>query len=142
MNKKTTFGHNRFYSYSGPRIKCRQDLLKFWRDLHDDQDWKYDELGPIELLEKANILCQTIPEEELDRVNWFWRRRPHILSLVAGIFWLIAAMGASFWVMIPCLGVPTVITSIALVLLAIVRSVRWRREYEFSVDRLIRTRHE
>ena len=27
-------------------------LVNFWRDLEDDQHWKYDELSPLQLLEK------------------------------------------------------------------------------------------
>ncbi len=139
--KKSETGTNYLYTFSGPRIRFRERLVRFWTDLHDDQRWKYDELAPVELLQKAEFHCQTLLEDELARVNWFWRRRPNVCSIVAWISWLIAVMGAWFWVTFPLVGVPILIASIALVLLTIVRSVRWRREYELSIDRLIRTSH-
>jgi hypothetical protein len=63
-------------TYSVPRIKCSEHLVRFWRDLHDDQIWKYEELCPIELLEEAEVDHRTLPKDELDRIAWFWRRRP------------------------------------------------------------------
>jgi hypothetical protein len=136
--KKSEAGINCLCTASGPRIKFREPLVRFWRDLHDDQLWKYDELAPVELLEKREVHGKTVSEDELARANWFWTRRPRVFSVVAWISWLIAVMGAWFWVTFPLVGVPILIALIALVLRTIVRSVRWRREYELSIDRLIR----
>ena len=127
-------------TYSVPRIKCSEQLVRFWRDLHDDQTWKYEELCPIELLEKVEIDHRTVPKDELDRIAWFWRRRPRALTAVGLILWLIAAVAAPFCVVVPRLALPILITCMALLLLTIVRSVRWRREYELSVSRLLHTR--
>jgi hypothetical protein len=137
--KKTESRNERAHIYSGAVGKCREPLLSFCRDLYDDQNWKYEDLSPIELLERANVPLHTIPGDELDRVAWFWSRRPRLLSLLAWISWSIAIIGAWCWVTIPGLGLPVVTGSIALVLVSIVRSVRWRRAYESSIDRLIRT---
>jgi hypothetical protein len=127
-------------TYSVPRIKCSEHLARFWRDLHHEQTWKYEELCPIELLKKVEIDYRTVPEDELDRVAWFWRRRPRALTAVGLILWLIAAVAAPFCVVVPRLALPILITCMALLLLTIVRSVRWRREYELSVSRLLHTR--
>ncbi|MBV9732038.1 MAG: hypothetical protein JO275_04615 [Verrucomicrobia bacterium] len=127
-------------TYSGPRIKCSENLVRFWRDLHDDQTWKYEELCPIDLLEKVEIDHRTVPKDELDRIAWFWRRRPRGLTTAGLILWLIAAVAAPFCVIVPCLALPILVTSMALLLWTIVRSVRWRREYESSVSRLLHTR--
>jgi hypothetical protein len=126
--------------YSVPGIKCSEHLVRFWRDLHHDQTWKYEELCPIELLEKVEVDYRTVPEDELDRIAWFWRRRPRALTAVGLILWLIAAVAAPFCVIVPCLALPILITCMTLLLLTIVRSVRWRREYELSVSRLLHTR--
>jgi hypothetical protein len=107
--------------------------------LYGDQVWKYDDVGPIKLLESVDIGYQTVSKDELNRVTWFWKRRPRVASVVAWIFWLITAIGVPFWVMRPCLGAPVLIAGIAVVSWTIVRSVRWRRDYELSVDRLTRT---
>ena len=125
---------------SVPRTRYGEQLVRLWRDLHDDQAWKYEELCPIELLQKVEIDHQALPKDELDRVAWFWRRRPRGLTAVGLILWLIAAVAAPFCVIVPCLAVPVLITCMALLLLTIVRSVRWRRDYELSVSRLLHTR--
>jgi hypothetical protein len=137
--KKGECENNCSYADSGPRTKCTEHLVRFWNDLNDDQAWKYDELGPVELLEKAEIQSQTIPDHELERADWFWRRRPRALSVVAFVCWVAAAIGAPFCIIRPFIGCPVLIASIVLVLVTIVRFVRWRREYELSVDRIIRT---
>ena len=121
-----------------PRTTFGEHLVRFWRDLHEDQTWKYEELCPIELLHKAEIEYQSLPKAELDRVAWFWRRRPRALTAVGLILWLTAAVATPFCVIIPFLAIPVLITCMALLLLAIVRSIRWRRDYELSVNRLLR----
>jgi hypothetical protein len=123
---------------SVPRTKCSEHLARFWRDLHDDPAWQYEELCPIELFQKVEIDYQALPKAELDRVAWLWRRRPRALTAVGLILWLTAAVAAPFCAIIPCLAVPVLITCMALLLLTIVRSTRWRRDYELSVNRLLR----
>jgi hypothetical protein len=124
---------------SVPRIKFTEHLTRFWRDLHDDHVWKYEELCPIELLEKVEVDYQIVAKDELDRVAWFWKRRPRALTAVGLILWLIAAIAAPFCVIVPCLAIPTLIACMALLLWTIVVSVRWRRDYELSFSRLLRT---
>ena len=126
-------------TYSVPKIKCSEHLVRFWRDLNEDQTWRYEELSPIELLEKAEIDYRAVPKDELDRIAWFWRRRPCALTAVGLILWMIAAGAAPFCVIVPYLALPIVITCMALLFWTIVRSIRWRREYELSVSRLLRT---
>jgi hypothetical protein len=125
---------------SVPRTKCSEHLVRFWRDLHDDQTWRYEELCPVELLQKVAFDYQTVPKEELDRVAWFWKRRPRALTAVGLTLWLTAAVAAPFCVIIPCLAVPVLTVCMTLLLLTIVRSIRWRRDYELSISRLLRAR--
>src|ERR1700747_3040225 len=127
-------------TYSVPRIKCSEHLVRFWRDLHDDRTWKYEELCPIELLEKVEVDYRTVPKDELDRIAWFWRRRPRALTAVGLILWLIAAAAAPFCAIVPCLALPILITCLTLLLLTIVCSGLWGSEYELSVSRLLHTR--
>ena len=45
-----------------------------------------------------------------------------------------------FWLfIIPAIGIPLLIISAVAVETEIVQSVRWRRQYELSIDRLVRT---
>ena len=118
-------------------LKC---LGEVWRDLRDDPHWKYERLSPVRLLEKSGLRRHLIDNDELARANWFWRRRPRLLSVVSSIVWLIVALGLPLWLFIvPVIGVPLLIVAPLIVNTDIVQSARWRRQYESSIDRLFRT---
>jgi hypothetical protein len=56
------------------------------------------------------------------------------------MIWFIVALGLPLWLfVVPAVGLPLVIAAVVIVEIEIVRSVRWRRQYELSIDRLIRT---
>jgi hypothetical protein len=117
--------------------KC---LGEVWRDLQDDPHWKYEQLSPVQLLEKSELHTYPTDNDELARANWFWTRRPRLLPVASCIVWIIVALGLPFWLFIvPSIGVPVLMIAAVIVDVEIVRSVRWRRQYEISIDRLIRT---
>jgi hypothetical protein len=116
-------------------------LVGIWRDLGDNQRWKYDELSPVQLLEKLKPAKYLVDNSELERAEYFWSRRPRFLRLIGYVAWLFIALGLPFWLFIvPAIGVPLLIVSAVLANTEIVQSVRWRRQYELAIDRLIRTR--
>lgn len=122
------------------KISFGERLGQFCRDLQDDPHWKYEQLSPVQLLAEMGINKYSTDDSELSRANWFWSRRPRLLPAVSWIFWLIVALGLPFWlVIVPLIGVPILIIATVIVDIDIVRSVRWRRQYESSIDRLIRT---
>ncbi|HET9374607.1 MAG TPA: hypothetical protein VFO40_06515 [Chthoniobacterales bacterium] len=116
--------------------KC---LVELWRDLHDDQHWKYEASSPVQILENLKLdRCQQ-NHDELVRAEWFWNRRPRFLRATSYAVWLLAALGLPFWLfIIPAIGVPLLIISAVAVGTEIVQNVRWRRQYELSIDRLVR----
>jgi len=127
------------YSIWG-KISFGERLGQFCRDLQDDPHWKYEQLSPVQLLAELGINKYSTDDSELSRANWFWSRRPRLLPAVSWISWLIVALGLPFWlVIVPLIGVPILIIATMIVDIGIVRSVRWRRQYESSIDRLIRT---
>jgi hypothetical protein len=114
-------------------------LTGFWRDLEDDQRWKYDELPPVQLLEKSQLGERLPDKDELARAEFFWSRRPRVLPATSFLLWIILALGLPFWLFtVPAIGASLLIIAIVVVDTGIVRSVRWRRQYELSIDRLIR----
>jgi hypothetical protein len=124
---------------SSEKSTFSKQLAGVWRDLQDDQRWKYDELSPVHLLEKLRRHAYLANTDELERAEYFWSRRPRFLPAISYIAWLIVALGLPFWLFIvPAIGVPLLIVSTVLANTDIVRSVRWRRQYELSIDRLIR----
>jgi hypothetical protein len=121
------------------KIDFTKHLVEFWRDLEDNQRWKYDELSPVQLLETSKLDERPTDKDELARAEFFWSRRPRFLPAITYVAWLIVALGLPFWLFIvPGLGVPLLIVSTVIANIDIVRSVRWRRQYELSIDRLIR----
>ena len=123
-----------------------------WRDLTTEPAWKYEELPPLLLAELTELDLFGIGGTELARAHWFWLRRPKLkfhetAALVVGIgviAYLVIALVP--W---PETSMPSDVTAMIILLLDLavvidlvverIRFVRWRREYELSVDRLIRT---
>ena len=115
-------------------------LGRVWQDLQEVPHWKYEKLSPLRLLEKSKLYSCPTDNDELARANWFWSRRPRLLQAASCIVWLIVAFGLPFWLLIvPWIGVPLLIIAAVIVHIDILRSVRWRRQYELSIDRLVRT---
>ncbi len=124
---------------SSEKFTFSKHLVGFWRDLEDNQHWKYDELSPTQLLAKLKLDDCPVDKDELARAEFFWSRRPRLLPAAGYIVWFILLLGLPYWLFIvPAIGVPLLIISAVLGNTEIVRSVRWRRQYELSIDRLIR----
>jgi hypothetical protein len=116
-----------------------QALREVWHDLRADPKWKYEQLTPIQLLEKSELRIRLPDSGELVRATWFWSRRPRLLSVASSLLWITVALGLPFWLRIPAIGVPLIILAVVVINTDLVRSLRWRHQYESSIDRLIRT---
>ena len=121
------------------KLNFGKRLGEVWRDLQDESHWKYERLPPVQLLEKSGLPRYSTDNDELARANWFWSRRPRLLPAASCMVWLMVALGLPFWlVIVPPIGVPLlIIAAVIIASIDIVRSVRWRRQYELSIDRLI-----
>ena len=124
---------------SCPRCGLGKALSEVWRDLRADPKWKYEQLTPIQLLEKSELRMHLPDSGELVRATWFWSRRPRLLSVASSILWITVTLGLPFWLRIPSIGVPLTILAAVVINTDLVRSLRWRHQYESSIDRLIRT---
>jgi len=124
---------------SCPRCGLGKALSEVWRDLRADPKWKYEQLTPIQLLEKSALRIHLPDSGELVRATWFWSRRPRLLSVASSILWITVTLGLPFWLRIPSIGVPLTILAAVVINTDVVRSLRWRHQYESSIDRLIRT---
>ena len=131
-------------------------LLAIWRDLDTEPVWLYHELPPFELPELKALTSHIATDSELSRVVWFWLRRPKstlyesgtalavevlcvLLSLIIAVFdWPFTSIsGAAAEVIILLFLAAIEIGGIA----HRARLIHWRREYERSVNRLIRTNY-
>lgn len=122
------------------KVTFAKRLRDLWQDLQDNSHWKYEQLSPVQLIEKSKVQRNSTDIDELARADWFWSRRPRLLPAASCIVWLIVVLGLPFWLFsIPAVGVPFLVIAAVIVDTEIVRSVRWRRQYESSIGRLIRT---
>jgi len=126
-----------------------------WKDLTSEPVWKYEELPPVLLAELTKLDLFEVGDSELARAHWFWSRRRKLTLhqsaalLVAGLcVTLSLAIAFVAW---PETSMPKHVAEMIISLLALVAAiyliaqrigfVRWRREYELSIDRLIRAIH-
>jgi len=108
-------------------------------------DWKYLEIPPHAILTGIHVDELWLDDSELRRAQWFWDQRP---SLILGEDWLIYALvmlvGLALF-LIPVWGVTLTCGWITFAFVGIfsdiVRLSRWRRDYEASIERLLRSLH-
>jgi hypothetical protein len=114
-------------------------LVEVCQDLQNDRDWAYAELPPVQLLKNLKLDGYPIDSDELARTEWMWSRRAaRFLSAINTLLWLIVALGTPLWLRNPEMGLPLLTIWAAMVGMETVRFVRWRRDYERSVARLVR----
>ena len=133
----------------------KDTLLAMWRDLTSEPLWKHEELPPLLSAELTRPDLFEVGDSELARAQWLWSRRPK-LALYASTALLAAGLCVTLSLAIaivawPETSMPKRVSEMIISLLALVAAiypiaqrigfVRWRREYELSIDRLIHTIH-
>jgi hypothetical protein len=137
-------------------VEFRNDgLSPIWRDLTTEPVWKYEELPPLLLDQVTGLDLFEVGDTELARAHWFWSRRPTLMfheraavTIVALCILIFLSIALVYW---HHTSVPNrfaemiiVVFEVAVEIYAIrhrLKFLRWRREYERSIDRLIRTHH-
>jgi hypothetical protein len=114
---------------------------KFWADFQSEHDWLFPEVPPGQIYRYLGY--PIVDSSESLRAEWLWRRRPRevmgrgaigyvlvlMISVLLLLVWPIGFLLEAAW-LFACL---------MLIALDIVRNVRWRRDYEASLCRLIRS---
>jgi hypothetical protein len=130
-------------------------FLATWRDLTTEPVWKYEELPPFLVSQVTKLDLLEASDSERSRAMWFWSRRPKltfydgaVLMIVALCVLISLSIAIVYW---PLTSMPKRAAEVIILLFELafgicasvhrLRSLRWRREYELSVDRLIRTIH-
>ena len=136
-------------------VSSMDGLSASWTELTTEPDWKYDELPPFLLSQLTESDLFEASDSELARVIWFWCRRPKLmfhdsaaLAIVALCVLISLSIALVSW---PGTSPAKRIDEVIVVLLELaaavyvtghrLRFLRWRREYERSIDRLIRSLH-
>jgi hypothetical protein len=130
----------------------RGTVVRIWREFNEKPSWRYRELAPGLLLRSLNFVDADMNGSELNRAEWFWRRRPRLI-LGEGFFgWALVCItvvilfslpGAFVWLGVDSftslgLALGWILGAYVAIVLDTARLAQWRREYELSVDRLIR----
>ncbi len=122
-------------------FKCVQCFIEFWKDFHADQNWKFPELPPSQFKKRLELNCPGVDPSEFERAKWFWRRRPTLILGEGLPGYLLVVFIGVLLLFIPKIGVPLDFGCLFLFYAAIaldtVRLVRWRRQYETSISRLL-----
>ena len=130
-------------------------LREVWKDITEEPAWKYEEQPPLLLAELTALDLFEVGDSGLARAHWFWSRRPKLelhedIALIVVAFCVLLALTIAFvkWPQISLAELAaetTILLSAVAVAIGLIlsrlRFLRWRREYELSVDRLIRTIH-
>ena len=119
-----------------------QRMSKMWSDFLAT-DWKFPEIPPRAILTKIHVDSLWLDDSELKRAQWLWDRRP---SLILGEDWLVYALvmlvGLALF-LTPVLGITLscclITFAFAGIFSDVVRLSRWRRDYEVSIARLLRS---
>jgi hypothetical protein len=131
-------------------------LVRIWKVFDEKLSWKYRELPPTLLLKSLKLDRADVDKFELCRAEWFWRRRPRLVlggycswalvCLPPIILFSLPIAFVWFGALAPLVGLGLALAWILAMCIVVVtdnaRSVRWRREYESSADRLIQRRHK
>jgi hypothetical protein len=98
-----------------------------------DPIWKYEELPPAALIKSLHLERAAINQDEFSRAEWFWDRRPKVLSeSLSFFFFYLTVLVCLFYL------VPDTISSLLLWIVAWASCAyvdrlhldRWRNEYE------------
>jgi len=130
-------------------------LLTIWRDLTSEPVWKYEELPPFRLSQLAKLDLLEANDSELARTIWFWCRRPKLTyhDSAAPIVVALCVLVCLFIMLVnwPGTSKPERLAEMVILLLELVveiylvlqrfKFLRWRLDYERSIDRVIRSIH-
>lgn len=128
-------------------------LLAIGTDLAVEPVWQYEELPPFLLLQLTPLDLLEVSDSELLRAVWFWSRRPRLmfhdrmgLMFVALSVFVSLFIAFAHW---PETSIAKRVAEVIIIFFEVVVEIytigyrlnflRWRREYERSIGRLIRT---
>jgi hypothetical protein len=114
----------------------------FWRDFNSDEQWKFPELSPVKLQKSLDVPWSFIDHGEYLRAEWMWSRKPKQILGEGALGYAILVSVALLLLLIPKVGILLTFgwcfTMLGAIARDVVRSIRWRREYEVSITRIMR----
>jgi hypothetical protein len=115
----------------------------FWKDFNSREDWNFPESSPEELQNSFGVPWSFVDRGEYIRAEWMWLRKPKLILGDDGLGYALLVFVALLLLLIPHIGILLTMICCFIMLGAIardiVRSIRWRREYEVSITRIMRS---
>jgi hypothetical protein len=113
----------------------------YWTDFQREHYWRFPEVPPWQI--HRYLGYPVVDHSESLRAEWLWRRRPREI-LGRGVFGYVLVVAISIllllsWPVSIFLEAAWLFACFMLIALDVVRNVRWRRDYEASLCRLIRS---
>ena len=117
-------------------------IVGWWRDFQYPSRWRYPDLAPEEALAGRQLKVELATEPELKRATWLWFRRPKLILGYGALSYVIMVACTTVAMLVPVIGIFFAAVWLGIWVLAIaadtIRYVRWRRDYETALDRLLR----
>jgi len=66
-----------------------------------DPFWKYEERPPADLIKSLHLEAATIDQDEFWRAEWFWSRRPQVLSESVSFFFFYLTVAVCLFYVLP-----------------------------------------
>ena len=118
-------------------------ICDFWQDFNATNHWSFPELPPRDILRSLDSHISDVDHDEFVRAQWMWKRRPGPLLGKTLLVYLVAILIGFVLLLIPAAGILVACCWLSGMFLVIaqdvVRLVRWRRQYESSIARVIRS---
>jgi hypothetical protein len=115
----------------------------FWQDFNSKDDWRFPELPPVQLQQSLEVPWSIVDRGEYVRAEWMWSRKPKLVLGEGVLGYTILVFVALLLMLVPHFGVLLTVawcfTMLSAIARDIVRSIRWRREYEVSITRVMRS---
>jgi len=71
------------------------------KDVDGNPVWKYEELPPAALIESLHLEPAAIDQDEFGRTEWFWSRRPKVLSESVRFFFFYLTVAVCLFYLLP-----------------------------------------
>ena len=105
-----------------------------------DRVWKYEELPPGALIKSLRLEPAAVDHDELSRAEWFWSRRPKVLSESVSCFFcyvialvcLLYFAPETLWLLLVW-----ILAGVSCACTEHMRLNRWRNEYESSIKAIV-----
>jgi hypothetical protein len=104
-----------------------------------DPVWKYEELPPAALIKSLHQESAALDQDELSRAEWFWSRRPKVLSESLTFFFFYLTVAVCLFYLIPdtfWFLLLWILAGASCASIDRIRLDRWRNEYESSIERV------